>query len=225
MNTLFASHLIDSKGRTSPQEVARNTTEIEAVSHLIEENGVQLRLNIVDTPGYGDRINNDRCWDPIIKYIKDQHSAYLRRELTAQRPRFIEDTRIHCCLFFIAPTGHQLKPLDIQVLKKLNDVVNVVPVIAKSDALTLEERAAFKSRIKQEFQIHGLRMYPYDSDDLEEEERTLNDTIANLIPFAIVGSETTVNIGGRRVQARQNKWGTINVEDETHCEFVRQTRR
>lgn len=201
--------------------MVKSTTEIEAVSHRIEERGVNLKLNIVDTPGYGDQINNDRCWEPIIKYIKDQHSAYLRRELTAQRPRFIEDTRIHCCLFFIAPTGHQLKPLDVQVLRKLNDVVNVVPVIAKSDSLTMEERVAFKERIRQEFKIHGLRMYPYDAEDLEDEERALNDTIANIIPFAIVGSETTANIGGRQVPVRQNKWGTINIEDEKHCEFVR----
>jgi septin family protein len=27
---------------------------------VIEENGVRLRLNIVDTPGYGDLVNNDR---------------------------------------------------------------------------------------------------------------------------------------------------------------------
>jgi hypothetical protein len=28
-----------------------------------------LKLNIVDTPGYGDMINNDNCWDPIVKYV------------------------------------------------------------------------------------------------------------------------------------------------------------
>jgi septin family protein len=43
--------------------------------------------------------------------IKDQHSAYLRKELTAMRDRYIADTRIHCCLFFISPTGHTLKPV------------------------------------------------------------------------------------------------------------------
>jgi septin family protein len=26
---------------------------------VIEENGVRLRLNIVDTPGYGDQVNNE----------------------------------------------------------------------------------------------------------------------------------------------------------------------
>lgn len=45
-------------------------------------------------------------WESIIKYIKDQHSAYLRKELTAQRERLIQDNRVHCCLYFITPSGH-----------------------------------------------------------------------------------------------------------------------
>jgi septin 3/9/12 len=177
INTIFASHLMDSKGRLLPDEPIRSTTEIQAVSHIIEENGVRLRLNIVDTPGYGDLVNNERCWDPIVKYIKDQHSAYLRKELTAQRERYLQDTRIHCCLFFIQPSGHALKPIDIVVLKKLSEFVNVVPVIAKSDSLTLEERAAFKERIKEEFAFHNLRMYPYDNEEHDQEEVALNTQI------------------------------------------------
>lgn len=138
---------------------------------------MRLRLNIVDTPGYGDLINNDRCWDPIVKYIKDQHSAYLRKELTAERERYLKDTRIHCCLFFIQPSGHALKPIDIVVLKKLSEFVNVVPVIAKSDSLTLEERAEFKARIKEEFAFHNLKMYPYDNDEDDPEEVALKNII------------------------------------------------
>jgi septin 3/9/12 len=161
INTIFASHLIDSKGRFYPDEEPRTTTTIHPVSHTIEENGVRLRLNIVDTPGYGDL---------IVKYIKDQHSAYLRKELTAQRERYLQDTRIHCCLFFIQPSGHALKPIDIVVLKKLSEFVNVVPVIAKADSLTLEERAAFKERIKAEFAFHNLRMYPYDNEEDDQDE-------------------------------------------------------
>jgi septin 3/9/12 len=168
---------MDSKGRLQPDEPIRSTTEIQSVSHIIEENGVRLRLNIVDTPGYGDLINNERCWDPIVKYIKDQHSAYLRKELTAQRERYLQDTRIHCCLFFIQPSGHGLKPIDIVVLKKLSEFVNVVPVIAKADSLTLEERAAFKERIKEEFTFHNLRMYPYDNEEHDQEEIALNSQI------------------------------------------------
>lgn len=70
-----------------------------------------------------------------------------------------------------------MKPIDIVVLKKLSDVVNVVPVIAKSDSLTLEERSAFKERIKEEFAFHNLKMFPYDNDEFDEEERALNAKI------------------------------------------------
>lgn len=60
------------------------------------------------------------------------------------------------------------------MLKKLSDVVNVVPVIAKADSLTLEERLAFKERIKEEFAFHNLKMYPYDNDELDDEEVAVN---------------------------------------------------
>jgi predicted GTPase len=33
INTIFASHLIDSKGRLTPNEPVRSTTEIQTVSH------------------------------------------------------------------------------------------------------------------------------------------------------------------------------------------------
>ncbi|CDS04134.1 hypothetical protein LRAMOSA07089 [Lichtheimia ramosa] len=187
---------------------------------VIEENGVRLRLNIVDTPGYGDQVNNENCWEPIIKYIKDQHSAYLRKELTATRDRYIQDSRVHCCLFFISPTGHALKPIDIVVLKKLSEVVNVVPVIAKSDSLTIEERHAFKQRIKAELVYHNIKLYPYESDEDDEQEQALNESIRELLPFAIVGSERNVTIDGKAVRGRKNRYGVINVENEEHCEFI-----
>ncbi|KAL0946503.1 hypothetical protein HGRIS_012719 [Hohenbuehelia grisea] len=220
INTIFASHLIDSKGRFTADEPVRQTTEIQAVSHVIVENGVKLRLNIVDTPGYGDQINNEGCWDPIIKYIKDQHSAYLRKELTAMRDRYIQDTRIHCCLFFINPTGHSLRPIDTIVMKKLSEVVNVVPVIAKSDSLTIDERDQFKAKIREELAYNNIRVFPFDTDENDEEEVQINETIREMIPFAVVGSESNVIIDGKSVRGRKNRWGVVNVEDETHCEFV-----
>ena len=112
-----------------------------------------------------------------MKYIKDQHSAYLRKELTAQRDRHIQDTRIHCALFFINPTGHSLRPIDVIVMKKLSEVVNVVPVIAKSDSLTLEERDAFKHKIREELIYHNIRLYPFDTEENDEEEIQLNESI------------------------------------------------
>ena len=45
----------------------------------------------------------------------------------------------------------RLKPLDVEFMKKLDKCVNIVPVIAKSDTLTLEEREAFRRRVSWTF--------------------------------------------------------------------------
>lgn len=146
VNTIFASHLIDSKGRLEAAEPPRQTTEIEQVSHCKSYHHVpelysspmlllllskcsdwrtrcaletqyrrysrlwwssqQWELVCCHLEPCQDTYTYCISWEPIVKYIKDQHSAYLRKELTAQRDRYITDSRVHCCLFFITPSGH-----------------------------------------------------------------------------------------------------------------------
>lgn len=145
---------------------------------VIEEGGVKMKLTVVDTPGFGDQINNDnwwvfptpgslkphKChhyclilpravfllspyktiflaeehfkefssaklhwswllllfsvssnlfplcricsWEPISKFINEQYEKFLKEEVNITRKKRIPDTRVHCCLYFISPTGH-----------------------------------------------------------------------------------------------------------------------
>ena len=41
-----------------------------------------------------------------------------------------------------------------------------------------------------------------------------------MIPFAIVGSSTNVIVDGKTVRGRKNRWGVVNVEDASRCEFT-----
>lgn len=43
-----------------------------------------------------------------------------------------------------------LKPLDIEFMKQLHHLVNIIPVIAKSDTLTPTELRKLKLRVRQE---------------------------------------------------------------------------
>lgn len=45
------------------------------------------------------------------------------------------------------PFSLRLKPLDVQFMKAIHNKVNVVPVIAKADTLTLRERERLKRRV------------------------------------------------------------------------------
>lgn len=42
---------------------------------------------------------------------------------------------------------NSLKPLDIEIMRRLGRTVNLLPVIAKADTLTQNDLAAFKERV------------------------------------------------------------------------------
>ena len=149
MNTLFNTSLYPPKERKPPSIDISKTVSIQSISADIEENGVRLRLTVVDTPGFGDFINNDESWDPIVKNIEQRFDAYLDAENKVNRMNIV-DNRVHACVYFIQPTGHSLKPLDVEVMRGLHTKVNLIPVIAKSDTLTDDEIAAFKQRVSIE---------------------------------------------------------------------------
>ncbi|XP_073504667.1 septin-12 isoform X2 [Phyllobates terribilis] len=216
VNTLFKSKVI----RKAPDTGIPKTLEMKAVSQVVEERGMEMRLTVIDTPGFGDQINNQNCWDPIIKYIHEQYEKYLREEILVNRKRRIPDSRIHSCIYFIPPTGHWLRPLDLEFMKRLGRIVNVVPVIAKADTLTLEEREEFKQRIRKDLQTHGISVYPQPELDEDPTETLINDKIRQKIPFAVVGTDEEHHVNGRRILGRKTKWGIIEVENTSHCEFA-----
>ena len=133
----------------------------------------------------------------------------------------------------------RLKALDIKALQVLGEIVNVVPVIAKSDTLTPEERAAVKERVQRDIATYGIKVYPASSrNDYDAGEQARNAEISvraprhcprangatwltnrgamalallqKLIPFAVVGSERNVVINGKAVRGRRNPWGFVS---------------
>ncbi|XP_041527809.1 neuronal-specific septin-3 isoform X3 [Microtus oregoni] len=188
---------------------------------VIEEGGVKMKLTVIDTPGFGDQINNENCWEPIEKYINEQYEKFLKEEVNIARKKRIPDTRVHCCLYFISPTGHSLRPLDLEFMKHLSKVVNIIPVIAKADTMTLEEKSEFKQRVRKELEVNGIEFYPQKEFDEDLEDKTENDKIRQeSMPFAVVGSDKEYQVNGKRVLGRKTPWGIIEVENLNHCEFA-----
>ncbi|XP_040430401.1 septin-12 isoform X2 [Cygnus olor] len=219
VNTLFKSKVSRKASQPGQEERIPKTVQLQSVTHVIEEKGVKMKLTVTDTPGFGDQINNENCWDPIIKYINEQYERYLHEEILITRKRKIPDTRVHGCVYFVPPTGHWLRPLDLEFMRRLSKIVNVVPVIAKADTLTLEERAEFKQRIQQDLKAHAISVYPQEDFDEDPDDRLLNNVIREKIPFAVVGADQEHQVNGRRVLGRKTKWGIIEVENPMHCEF------
>ncbi|XP_032471884.1 septin-4 isoform X6 [Phocoena sinus] len=175
VNSLFLTDLYRDRKLLSAEERIMQTVEITKHAVDIEEKGVKLRLTIVDTPGFGDAVNNTECWKPVAEYIDQQFEQYFRDESGLNRKN-IQDNRVHCCLYFISPFGHGLRPLDVEFMKALHRRVNIVPILAKADTLTPPEVERKKRKIREEIEHFGIKVYQFpDCDSDEDEDFKLQD--------------------------------------------------
>ena len=194
--------------------------KLKAHTYELQESNVNLKLTICDTVGYGDQINKHNSFRAVVDYIDVQFESYLQEELKIKRLlKDYHDSRIHVCLYFICPTGHGLKSLDLVCMKELDNKVNIIPIIAKADTISKVELKKFKANIMAELKRNQIEIYQFPTDD--ETVAETNKNMNEHIPFAVVGSTDFIRIGGKLVRARQYPWGTVQVENETHCDFVK----
>ncbi|GAB7343340.1 hypothetical protein MBLNU457_1387t2 [Dothideomycetes sp. NU457] len=193
------------------------TVELE-----LDEEGTRISLTVVDTPGFGDQIDNEASFSEIVGYLERQYDDILAEESRIKRnPRF-RDNRVHVLLYFITPTGHGLRELDIELMKRLSPRVNVIPVIGKADSLTPAELAESKKLIMEDIEHYRIPVYnfPYDIEEDDEDTVEENAELRGLMPFAIVGSEDVVEVNGRVTRARQYPWGLVEVDNPRHSDFL-----
>lgn len=227
VNTLFNREIIAPKVEpevtvSDEEEIVEPQLKIETTSAEIEEDGVKLKLNVVTAPGFGELINNTDSWKPIVEEINSRFDHYLEAESRINRSA-ITDNRIHALLYFIEPTGHSLRALDVQLMKLVHEKVNLIPIIAKSDTLVDEEIEDFKARVMADIKYQKIKIFTPQTYDNDDEEVTSNcKALIALFPFAVIGSTTEVQTAdGRTVRGRLYPWGVIEVDNENHNDFVK----
>lgn len=92
---------LDSESTGEPSvRIKPVTVELE-----LDEEGTRVSLTIVDTPGFGDSIDNEASFGEISTYLERQYDDILAEESRIKRnPRF-RDNRVHVLLYFVQPTG------------------------------------------------------------------------------------------------------------------------
>lgn len=215
VNSLFLTDIYSDE-YPGPTARAAKTVSVETSKVLLKERNVNLHLTIVDTPGFGSAVDNSNCWQPIVDYIETRYEEYLNAETKLHRTH-VPDNRVHCCLYFIYPSGHSMKEVDIECMKHLHDKVNIIPIIAKADTLTPEEVASFKKNVMTDITFNGIRIY--DFPDVDESDPSLKNWKSK-IPFAVVGSNCVLEQGGEKKRGRKYPWGVVEVENPDHCDFT-----
>jgi hypothetical protein len=147
----------------------------QVFTHDLEEGGVKLKLTIVHSTGFGDQLDRQQSPESLVGYIQTQFERYLQEELKTSRNLWrLHDSRIHACLYLLQPNGHSLKSLDLVTMRAIHDKVrsacdvlarpvvhnegvvvilltsqvNLIPVVAKADAITKAELLEFKQTVR-----------------------------------------------------------------------------
>ncbi len=112
LNALFESGIFSSTGASALHDSGgggstdTTTTTVQRSTVELIENGVTLDLTVVDTPGFAAAVNNQDCWTAITDDIDKAFEGYMAAESKVLRSPVVQDDRVHCCLYFINPTGH-----------------------------------------------------------------------------------------------------------------------
>ncbi|KAF6008332.1 hypothetical protein HII13_004117 [Brettanomyces bruxellensis] len=230
INTLFDSELIPLATESpasnftnkelvdlsmSEDTFEKKTTKIKPYRMDLVENGFTMRCSVIDTPGFGDYINNKYCWYPITRYIDEQYRRLAYQENQPNRVNLVHN-EVHVCLYFIKPTGKTLTTLDLEAMRNLASRVNLIPIIAKADAFSREELASFKLTVQQAFKQNGIEICQF----IKDSKKAAN--VIQQMPLTIINSNGMFkNSNGKLVRGREYPWGLAEVENPDHCEFLK----
>lgn len=94
-------------------------------------------------------------------------------------------------------------------------------------------------QVMNEIQQNGIRIYTGEVDDDDDDSTEIRDLRVSgysdlvlaicdgcpctqeSVPFSIVGSNTLLEVNGKRVRGRLYPWGVVEVENKDHCDFVK----
>eukprot|EP00124_Ichthyophonus_hoferi_P004902 Ihof_evm1s606 gene=Ihof_evmTU1s606 len=217
--TFLNSMFLRNFGKVGEEDVGDGKVRINTITETIEEKGVKLSVTVIESPGFSDAIDNTLAYKPAVDYIDQQFANYLEQENSVYR-KVRSDTRVHVLVYFINPSNHGLKPIDIETLKALDKKVNIIPVIGKADTLTPAEKRRLKSQVKSDLVKNNIGVYqfPIDEDNELSDQNYLE--LQQAMPFAVVASEDMVEVKGKKVFARKYGWGIVEVENPSHCDFA-----
>lgn len=192
----------------------------------------KLHVTLVDTPGYGDRLDNKRAVRPICRYARDS----LRRQFDVERsPRGSAggaDQQLHCCLYFVSP--HRLLRTDVLFVRTLARFMPVVLVIAKADTLTDEELSEQRQHVRRVLRERDVPVYGWGEEDPSPAARGAAGGAAALAAQRARDVGLDALLSGPRYSRRRRPgeplavlarpaaypWGAVDVENPWHSDFA-----
>ncbi|TAQ85780.1 hypothetical protein B7494_g5895 [Chlorociboria aeruginascens] len=124
---------------------------------------LERNLCFVDTPGYGNKTSCLECINPVIDYIESHlHKFSSVDALTdSDLVNLLGGTggsQVDVVFYLIY---NRIKPVDIEYLRRLSSLTNVIPLISRSDNMSSEDILSVKQMISSELQMANIRPFSF----------------------------------------------------------------
>lgn len=181
---------------------------------------VNLKVTLIDTPGYGENTNLETTFRKIVEHVVERfksHRAAEEKQMRRGADLSHSDPLVHCVLYFIAP--HRLKPVDIAFMKELHQKVNIIPIVAKSDTMTTEEKRDFKVKVRELLEAHGVNTFEFHKPTLDH--MSAQAQVAYEHPWAVIATKNAkVNDDGVIEAKRVYDWGAADADNPQHSDLL-----
>jgi len=140
------------------------SAKIQSSKHILtSKNNLQITLNVFEVKNFNESMENktQHSIAPIIEFLEAR--LYQDFNSESKPKRCIKEMesqvhRIHTCLYLIPAIYRPLRAIDLAAFKGLH-LVPIIPVVARSDALTTYEKTEFQTRLNQEITANQLNLF------------------------------------------------------------------
>ncbi|KAI0184646.1 Septin-domain-containing protein [Xylaria flabelliformis] len=125
--------------------------------HVLERN-----ICFVDTPGYSCRSSVMETIMPCVDYVESHLSKVLSDDLSeADLMNMLGGDggcQVDVVLYLVS---RSLKPADLEYIRRLTLLTNVIPILSRAEALSEQQTAAYKQRIATQLDSAGIRPFTF----------------------------------------------------------------
>lgn len=137
-----------------------------------------------------DQLNNNSTAKKIKDYLEYQFNSFLKDEIKVQRNtefNGLSDKRLHAGILFIDGNAKGLHNLEVNLLREIYPLINIIIVIAKSDRFNNKEIELIKDRVNEAVYENKITIFNFGDDYLDDiYEETDHVLIKNYQPFAVI---------------------------------------
>merc|ERR1711939_1208861 len=122
---------------------------------------LKRNLCFVDTPGYGNQTSCLECITPVVEYIESQFKKVTSFDGMSE-PEMVNllsgngGSQVDVVLYVVS---NKIKPVDIEYLRRLSALTNVIPLVARADAFSPEEVSSLKHNIMSELDAANIKPF------------------------------------------------------------------